>query len=271
MSYQLNQERGLKREIDMPPLPVEEVRVQPELQEQEVELQAVEQEPEEIEVIEEVKPIVQESQNAKNIKALRERAERAERAERERDDLMRRVQELELSRNQQPKPIIEEEKYTELAPDDLVEAKYLKKYDKRIKELEEKLSQTEQKTTFHSVEARLKAKYPDIDNVVSKDNLEILRATYPELAESINSNNDFYNKAVSAYTLIRKLGISPEDNYQQDKERAQKNAAKPRPLTSVNPQQGDSPLSKANAFANGLTDELRMQLRKEMAAARKDM
>jgi hypothetical protein len=56
-----------------------------------------------------------------------------------------------------------------------------------------------------------------------------------------------------------------------DKLRAQKNAAKPKPLASVNPQQGDSPLSKANAFANGLTDDLKKQLRKEMEDARRSI
>ncbi len=51
--------------------------------------------------------------------------------------------------------------------------------------------------------------------------------------------------------------------------RIQKNASKPKPLASVNPQQGDSPLSRANAFANGLTEELKDQLRKEMSESRR--
>lgn len=36
----------------------------------------------------------------------------------------------------------------------------------------------------------------------------------------------------------------------------------------LSPQQGDSPLSKANAFANGLTEDLKKQLQKEMFEAR---
>ena len=60
------------------------------------------------------------------------------------------------------------------------------------------------------------------------------------------------------------------DNYKTDRELAQKNASKPKPLASVSPQQGDSPLSRANAFANGLTNELKAQLRKEMEEARKN-
>ena len=56
---------------------------------------------------------------------------------------------------------------------------------------------------------------------------------------------------------------------QNDKAKAVINAQKPRPLTSISPQQGDSPLSKANAFANGLTPELQAQLLKEMKQSMK--
>ena len=86
-----------------------------------------------------------------------------------------------------------------------------------------------------------------------------------------NSSNDLYSTAVSAYTMIKNLGIAPKgDDFMVQKAQAQKNAAKPKPLASVNPQQGESPLSKANAFANGLTDDLKAQLLKEMYAARRD-
>ena len=53
--------------------------------------------------------------------------------------------------------------------------------------------------------------------------------------------------------------------------KARENHAKPRPISSIGAQEGDGPLSKANAFANGLTDELKQQLLKEMQEARKRM
>jgi hypothetical protein len=90
---------------------------------------------------------------------------------------------------------------------------------------------------------------------------------YPELAETLGSSSNLYGKAVSAYTMIKNLGIYQEDQYSPDKQKAQANAAKPRPLASVGTQQGDSPLTRANAFAEGLTDDLKRQLRKEMAEA----
>jgi len=205
-------------------------------------------------------PVVEETPQAKNFRALREKAARIER---ERDEAMRRLQELESAKNP------EEDYSVNLGDDDLAEGKHLSKMQKQIKKLEAKLKQTELQSTATLAEAKLKMQYPDFDAIVSKDNVETLRLMYPELAHTLNSSTDIYSTAVSAYTMIKKLGIHQEDAYAADRERAQRNAVKPRPLASVNPQQGDSPLSHANAFANGLTDELKAQLLKEMMDARR--
>lgn len=193
------------------------------------------------------------SQHFKNLKQLKEKVER------ERDEAVRRLQELEASRTQPA-----EDLDINIGNDELAEGKHLNKVDRKIKKLEDTIKQYQQQSAAALVEAKLKIQYPDIESVVSKENIEILSMQHPEIAATINSSSDLYSKAVTAYTLIKKLGIQPEDNYSQDRLRAQTNAAKPRPLTSVNPQQGDSPLSHANAFANGLTDELKAQLLKEM-------
>ena len=71
--------------------------------------------------------------------------------------------------------------------------------------------------------------------------------------------------------MIKQMGVYKEDKFSQDRARAEVNAGKPRPLTSMSPQQGDGPLSKANAFDNGLTDELKESLLKEMNDARSRM
>ena len=49
-----------------------------------------------------------------------------------------------------------------------------------------------------------------------------------------------------------------------DKEKVKTNIYKPHPAASLSPQPGDNPLTRANAFADGLTDQLKEQLRKEM-------
>lgn len=70
--------------------------------------------------------------------------------------------------------------------------------------------------------------------------------------------------------MIKNLGIVPQEVPNTEQERVNKNMAKPRPLISASPQQGDSPLSHANAFANGLTDDLKKQLWKEMDQIRRN-
>jgi C-terminal processing protease CtpA/Prc len=210
------------------------------------------------------------SPSAKHFKAVRDLKERAER---ERDEAIKRAQELEARygsvQSQYPQSLQEEQDEIKIGNDELAEGKHLKAVVNEVKKLKNELKQYQSHSSTTFIESRLKMEYPDIDKVVSKENIEILSMQYPEVAATINASPDLYNKAVSAYTLIKKLGIQPEDHYQEDRARAHINAAKPRPLTSVNPQQGDSPLSHANAFANGLTDELKSQLLKEMMNARR--
>lgn len=205
----------------------------------------------------------EENPAAENFKRLREKSERAER---ERDEAVRILKEMYAK---QEKISDSDDEDFKINDDDLVEGKHLSKFQKKIKKLEQQVHNYEQVSDQLRTETRLKSQYADFDKVVNQENIEVLREKYPELADSIANSSNLYNKAVSAYTLIKRLGIAVEDNYSQDRELAQKNSSKPRPLSSVAPQQGDSPLSRANAFANGLTDELKAQLRKEMEEARK--
>jgi hypothetical protein len=74
-----------------------------------------------------------------------------------------------------------------------------------------------------------------------------------------------------AYKMIKLLNIHRDTSYDADKLKAQQNLAKPKSLSSIAPQKSESPLSHANAFANGLTPELKDQLVKEMFAARQNL
>jgi phage shock protein A len=194
----------------------------------------------------------------KNIQAMRQKAEQAEK---ERDAYAKRLQELE---NQT-------EEFT-LGSDDIAEGKHLKKMHsnltKEIKNLKEEL-QTYRKQSYEAAtEARIKATYHDFDSVVNSDNLAALRDRHPELMSTLQSSTDLYSQAVSAYTMIKNLGIGKPPS--QEQQRVQSNIYKPRPSNSVSPQQGDTPLSRANAFAEGLTDDLKDQLRKEMYSSMKN-
>lgn len=219
---------------DLPPLPQDESPADKmEASEQSAPQEVAQQEP------------VQETNEERNFRNLRMKAERLER---ERNEALERLRTYEA-------PAAEEE--LDLRPNDLAEGKHISKVQNKIQSLEHQL-----------IETRLRAQYPDIDSVVSQDNLAILQRDYPDLATTIGASKNLYSKAVAAYTILKKLGIhSDVSPYAQEKAIAHKNASKPKPLASVSPQQGDSPLSHANAFANGLTDDLKRKLHQEMMAA----
>jgi len=197
------------------------------------------------------------SSEQKNFAALRKAKELAER---ERDEYYKRLQEV-----QQQQEHVQKKKETaspELGDDDLAEGRHLKELRSEINAYKKQVEQT-------ATEARIKSSYPDFDSVVTPESVERLKTAYPELAATLASSSNLYNTASSTYTLIKKLGIYEDKQYDAHKEVVQKNMAKPRPLSSVSPQQGESPLSHANAFANGLTEDLKQKLYREMVESRR--
>lgn len=218
------------------------------------------------EITREIEEPVQESEQVRNFRAIKEKAKQVER---ERDEAIKLLKEY-TAKQQAAQPQVPEEVDTfGMNPDDLVEGKHLSKVAREIKSLKQQLDASQKQSYMTNTEARLKAQFPDLDKVLTPDNIETFRYAYPELASTVDSTQDIYTKAVSAYTMIKKFGVYQEPGISPEKEMARRNASKPRPLTSVAPQQGDSPISRANAFANGLTKELQDQLFKEMSNARK--
>lgn len=215
-----------------------------------------------------------------NLRRLREEKDRLE-AER---NLM--VQELEMYRraggrsDQNPH---ERAKYTQdtapqedlpeltIGDDDLVEGKHLKQYvqqlQKQLKASTQQYAQQAAVAQQTALEIQIKAQYPDFDDVVNDGNLKDLRAAYPEVAASIYASQDLRTQAVTAYTMIKNLGIQQEDTHVADKERVKKNAAKPRPSSTATATPA-SPLGQAGNFAGGLTEDLKKQLIREMQEAR---
>jgi hypothetical protein len=253
-----------------------ESAVQEPVEEQTVETASVEANEETVQAVSEAPEPVQQVQAPKEsdaAKNFREMREAKARVERERDDAMRRLAELEAKATKPAVPI-EEDDEIRIGDDDLAEGKHLSKMARKVKRLEEQIRKQQEQTEEQRIEARIKAQYPDFDQVVSKDNVATLYAAYPELAYTLSQTKDMYAQAASAYTLMKKFGIHQDSTTSalsvlNDKDKVAKNMAKPRPLTSVSPQQGESPLSRANAFAEGLTPSLKEQLLKEMNAARK--
>lgn len=219
------------------------------------------------------------SNQEENWRRLREKQQLIER---ERDEARQRLKDLEEKYKQQPQEPVQKAGQQELMArkqslmdqindDDFIEGKTLKKLYKELEDTKSQLQQYHQATSEMAITNRLHAQYPDFDRVVNEQNIKLLRDMYPEIASTVeNSTSDLYNKALSAYTMIKRFGLYEDADYAKDRERAQKNAQKPRPLASVSPQQGDTPLSHANQFADGLTDELKKKLRRELYESRKN-
>lgn len=255
-----NMNTGKTPDIDMPPISQEveqELETAPHTEVEEVVETKTQPTPE---------PIKAESAQAKNFAALREKAERAER---ERDEYARRLAEMQPKTKPMEMPA-EEDNDFQLEPDAVAEGKHLTKMQKEVKKLKAELNQYKQQTTVSVIEAKIKSQFPDFEKVVNSETIAMLNTAYPELANTLGSSADLYSKAITAYQMIKKFGIANEEPYKQDIERIKANSAKPKPLVSGNTQQGESPLTRANAFASGLTDELKQQLIKEMQDARKN-
>lgn len=231
--------------------------------EQQVEETQVEQEVQQEAEVEEA-PVAQAKQKTDPAESFKIVRERAQKAERERDEMARRLQQLEASHTHEP----EEDLEFSLGADELAEGKHLTKVDKKIKKMQQELQQYKALAEQNSIEVQLKRKHADFDEVVSAANIEKLREEEPEIFDTITASNDLYKKGLTAYKMIKKLGIGERDEYKAEREVAEKNLAKPRPLVSGASQRGNTPLSQANAFANGLTKELKEQLWKEMQEAK---
>ncbi len=242
------------------------------------------EEPQKQEAAPEQAPAVQETpQDPVKERNFRSMREAFDRTARERDDLLRKNQEYERLYNQQQQPqqskqLVEPDLDIDfefnVKDDELLEGKHLQKIKSAMKSLQsqQKAFQEQQKalqrqTHEASAETRLRTQYSDFDRVMTQENIQLLSRSYPEVARAIDSSPDLYTKASSVYTLIKQFGIHEDQPYAADKDRALANTVKPKPLASIAPQQGDSPLSRANVFANGLTEDLKKHLRAEMAAA----
>lgn len=192
-----------------------------------------EQQPDNSAVEQEVTTEPSKPQENINIRRLREAKEALQK---ERDEMRKRLEQYEQKRTENNEP--------EPSEDELVERRHLN-------ELRHELTQM-----------RLQQAHPDIDRVIRPVTVAMLNEQAPEKANEIAAIRDPYQKAVAAYKAIKELNIYKEENPQ--KKVIQQNHQKPRSAASLSPQEGDSPLHRANAFANGLTDDLKAQLWKEM-------
>jgi len=186
-----------------------------------------------------------------NFRKLREANKQLEERLRKSDEII----ETFTSSNQESPPEAPEE---ELGAEDLAEGRHLKKLEAKIEKL---MYQKE----LEAIPDKLRGKFSDFDQVVTKENLEKLKDSEPELYRTIRTGTDLFAKGVSAYKTLKSLGIIQEEqDLSKHKDHVHSNHRKPLSAQAV---KGQGALHEANIFANGLTPELKKQLQKEMAEA----
>jgi hypothetical protein len=146
-----------------------------------------------------------------------------------------------------------------LSEDDLLTVKDLHRVNA-------KRDQEHQKELQKQKEEILRLKYPDIDQVLSPENIANFEQNEPELAESLMAlGGDPIKMRAAAYKLIKKT--QPHDTpLSIEKKKAEQNAKKPVSVQSVTKQ---SAIGNAHLFENGLTPELKKQLWAEIQSASK--
>lgn len=150
-----------------------------------------------------------------NFRALRNAKRKAEE---ERDELYSRINE-----SKKYKPVVNE---TEL-----------EKNRRDIRELKQSWQHQQDKVATENIERQLKETYPDLDNVINQDNIELLKARDANFSKMVNSSptgpSDLYHRAIAAYSLIKKYGIHVDDKHVDARAKVAGNMAKPRPASAA--------------------------------------
>lgn len=142
-----------------------------------------------------------------------------------------------------------------LSEDDLLTVKDWKKLDSK-----RDMESAKERQRYQ--EEILRLKFPDIDQVLSQENIAYFEQNEPELAESLLAlSGDPIKMKQAAYKLIKK-SVPQHTPPSMEKKKAELNAKKPVSVQAV--AKGNSPIGNAHLFENGLTPELRKQLYAEM-------
>lgn len=194
-----------------------------------------------------------------NWSEARRKMEQLERKSREQEEMIARLQ--------QPKEETDDE-LNNLAEDDILTVSQARKLaTKMAKQVaNEAIRQREALT----VDDRLRSKFSDYDQVVTTENIELLKQNDPELALSLQRlSDDPYAQSIAAYKLLKNTGYgAPVKSAAPtlEKKKALENSQKPLSVNTVTKQ---SAIGNAHAFENGLTPDLKKQLWADMQKAMK--
>ena len=168
-----------------------------------------------------------------NYKALRQSKKQAEK---ERDEYalkLRRLEQFQLEHSRVENSKVENSK-SEQSGDDLADD--LARTRNEFRDFKAKWNKQQNQLKLINIEQQLKQNFPDFENVINEENIDVLKARDTNFAKAtskaIAEPDELYHRAVAAYTLIKRYGIYVKDEHQGDRARVAKNMAKPRPASA---------------------------------------
>ena len=194
---------------------------------------------------------------------------RADEAERRSNELLEILKQSKTAQTKEERDVVEEE-LSRLSKDDLATIdnvdKKLSRASKSSKKEVDEVKKELAELKAHIEEQKFRSKYPDLDDILSPENIELLKKEEPEIAETLGKMvPGSKEQVVMAYKYIKRM-MPPKQQEQMEKKRAIDNSKKPMSVQAISKQ---SAIGNAHAFENGLSKELKDQLWKEMQDAMK--
>jgi hypothetical protein len=140
-----------------------------------------------------------------DFQAMRQRQKEMEWQLKQKDELIERflAQKPESKQTIAEEPEDPDEDYIPKGKVKQLAHKALQPLEKKVMELEAKLAQQEQNKLLSSIPS----KFPDFNDIVNNETLELLEKNEPELAATISQLKDPYQMAITSYKYIKALNL----------------------------------------------------------------
>lgn len=140
----------------------------------------------------------------KNWKAMRQRQKEMEIELRQKNEMLERLLQPQKQAVQEvAEPEEPDEEYVPAGKVKGIARRTVQPLEKKIQELENKLAHQEQQKLVQS----LRTQFPDFDDIVNVETLEMLEKNEPELAATIAEFKDPYKMGIQSYKYIKALGL----------------------------------------------------------------
>lgn len=245
-----------------------QAEMEPEVEQQEHVEEQIQAQPEEPEAIVEASEPERPANDAKSRqwRELRAQADEAKQMKREAEAMARERDFYREQALKQQKPQEVEEDYRTDTEKSLY--REMQELKQQVARHAKDTEAAKRQASIASAETRLLQDYPDIKEIVTNENIQLLEQTYPNLYNAVIASSDVYSVGSTAYELIIAKGIAQKSskNLPSYAQNTNPNRNKPRSASTVAPQAGETPIQRAGSFMGNSesTDDERKALYQEM-------